>query len=58
MTWITGTSSQFRNPSSISSVPSSRLELQLNYLAKELELERLRREKLQMQVQEMQDNLV
>ena len=54
---MTDTSSVFKNPSSLAGVSSAQLEIQLNYLAKELELERLRREKLQKQVEEMQDNL-
>jgi long-subunit acyl-CoA synthetase (AMP-forming) len=54
---MTDTSSIFKNPSSLAGVSSSKLEIQLNYLAKELELERLRREKLQKQVEEMQENL-
>lgn len=57
VTWMTDTSSIFKNPSSLAGVSSSKLEIQLNYLAKELELERLRREKLQKQVEEMQANL-
>jgi len=51
---MTDTSSIFKNPSSLAGVSSYKLEIQLNYLAKELELERLRREKLQKQVEEMQ----
>ena len=54
---MTDTSSVFKNPSSLAGVSSAQLEIQLNYLAKELELERLRREKLQKQVEEMQENL-
>jgi hypothetical protein len=57
VTWMTETSSIFKNPSSLAGVSSAQLEIQLNYLAKELELERLRREKLQKQVEEMQENL-
>jgi len=54
---MTDTSSVFKNPSSLAGVSSAQLEIQLNYLAKELELERLRREKLQKQVEKMQENL-
>jgi len=50
VSWITDTSSQFKNPSSIGGITSSKLELQLTYLAKELEVERMRRENLQKQV--------
>lgn len=57
VTWMTDTSSIFRNPSSLAGVSSSKLEIQLNFLARELELERQRREKLQRQVEEMQENL-
>ena len=46
VTWMTDTPS-FRNPSSLAGVASSKLEIQLQFLAKELELERQRREKLQ-----------
>jgi hypothetical protein len=59
VTWMTDTSSLFKNPSSLAGITaSSKLEIQLQYLAKELELERIRREKLQQQVQEMQDLMV
>jgi len=44
---MTDTSSLFKNPSSLAGITaSSKLEIQLQYLAKELELERIRREKL------------
>lgn len=43
-----------QNPSSFT-LASSKLELQLNYLAKELELEKKRRETLQSQVNQMHD---
>jgi len=46
ITFNTDTSSFMRNPSTINTVASSKLELQLNFLAKQLELERQRREKL------------
>ena len=45
------------NPSSLNTYVSSMMELQLNFLAKQLELEKMRREKLQMQVEEMQATL-
>ena len=53
VTWITDTSSFVNNPSTINTIASSKLELQLNFLAKQLELERQRRERLQTEVQEM-----
>ena len=40
ITFNTDTSSFMRNPSTINTVASSKLELQLNFLAKQLELER------------------
>ena len=40
VTYITDTSSFIRNPSTINTIASSKLELQLNFLAKQLELER------------------
>lgn len=45
------------NPSSLSGLASSKLEIQLQFLAKELELERIRREKLQKQVEDMQQQI-
>ena len=53
----TDTSSFMRNPSSINTVASSKLELQLNFLAKQLEMERQRRERLQSDVQVMAKKL-
>lgn len=55
---MTDTSSAFQNPSSLAGVTSSKIEIQLQYLAKELELERIRREKLQKQVEDMQEMMV
>ena len=46
-----------RNPSSINTIASSKLELQLNFLAKQLEMERQRRERLQSDVQIMAKKL-
>ena len=46
VTYMTETSSLMHNPSTINTVASSKLELQLNFLAKQLEMERQRREKL------------
>lgn len=40
ITYITDTSSLLRNPSTINTIASSKLELQLNFLAKQLEVER------------------
>ena len=40
ITFNTNASSFLKNPSSVNSVASSKLELQLNFLAKQLELER------------------
>ena len=53
ITFITDTSSLGHNPSSLNTYASSKMEMQLNFLAKQLELEKLRREKLQAQVEEM-----
>ena len=53
----TDTSSFMRNPSSINTVASSKLELQLNFLAKQLEMERQRRERLQSDVEVMAKKL-
>ena len=53
----TDTSSFMRNPSSINTIASSKLELQLNFLAKQLEMERQRRERLQSDVQVMAKKL-
>lgn len=48
ITYMTEASSLARNPVSVQlSGTSSKLELQLDFLARELELEKLRREKLQ-----------
>jgi hypothetical protein len=58
VTWMTDTSSVFKNPSSLAGITSSKIEIQLQYLARELELERVRREKLQKQVEEMQEMMV
>ena len=49
----TNTSSFLKNPSTINTVASSKLEMQLNFLAKQLELERQRRERLQDTVEVM-----
>jgi len=57
ITFITDTSSMMRNPSTINTIASSKLELQLNFLAKQLELERSRREKLQSEVTSMAEKL-
>ena len=57
ITYITETSSLLRNPSTINTIASSKLELQLNFLAKQLEMERMRREKLQSEVQSMAEKL-
>ena len=46
-----------QNPSSIAYTQSSKLELQLNFLAKELEVERKRREALQKKVEDMHEEL-
>ena len=46
VTFITDTSSMLHNPSSLNTYASSKMELQLNFLAKQLELEKIRREKL------------
>ena len=46
VTYITDASSFIKNPSTINTIASSKLEMQLNFLAKQLELERIRREKL------------
>ena len=53
VTFNSNTSTFMRNPSTVNTVASSKLELQLNFLAKQLELERLRREKLQNTVETM-----
>jgi hypothetical protein len=45
-TWMTDIST-YQNPSSLTGIPSSKLEVQLQFLAKELELERMRRQKLE-----------
>ena len=45
------------NPSSLGTIASSKLELQLNFLAKELEIEKKRREDLQSQVDIMHEAL-
>ena len=50
VTFMTDATSFLRNPSTINTVASSKLEMQLNFLAKKLELERQRREKLQGEV--------
>lgn len=47
VSYITDATTFNMNPSTIDTVASSKLELQLNFLAKQLELERMRREKLQ-----------
>ena len=47
VTFNTDTSSMFHNPSSLNTYASSKMEMQLNFLAKQLELEKQRREKLQ-----------
>lgn len=57
LSFNTDASSYLRNPSTINTVASSRLELQLNFLAKELEMERDRREKLQSEVKTMAQKL-
>ena len=57
VTYITDCSSLMRNPSTVNTIASSKLELQLNFLAKQLELERQRREKLQSEVQTMAKKL-
>lgn len=57
VTFQTDTSSMFRAPSTVNTVASSKLELQLNFLAKQLELEKQRREKLQDEVVTMQRKL-
>ena len=57
VTFITDTSSLMHKPSTINTVASSKLELQLNYLAKQLEVERQRREKLQSEVENMAEKL-
>ena len=46
-----------RNPSTVVTVASSKLELQLNFLAKQLEMERQRRERLQNEVGTMAEKL-
>ena len=46
VTFNTDTSSMLHNPSSLNTYASSKMEMQLNFLAKQLELEKLRREKL------------
>lgn len=54
VTWNTDIASTYiQNPTTVKSVNSSALELHLNFLAKELELERLRRENLQHEVERM-----
>lgn len=57
VTFVTDASSFIRNPSTINTVASSKLEMQLNFLAKQLELERIRREKLQETVETMAKKL-
>ena len=57
ITYNTDTSSLLHNPSSLNTYASSKMEMQLNFLAKQLELEKQRREKLQAQVMEMQVTL-
>ena len=57
ITYNTDTSSLLHNPSSLNTFASSKMEMQLNFLAKQLELEKQRREKLQAQVMEMQVTL-
>ena len=62
MTYVTeATSALTHHPLSVSTAAltsSSKLELQLVYLAKELEREKNRRERLQKQVDEMHDAIV
>ena len=54
ITYNTDASSFYRNPSTIgASETSTKLEMQLKFLARELEMERHRREKLQNEVKEM-----
>ena len=55
MTWNTDASYQQDNKSVAFTNASSKLETKLNFLAKQLELERLRREKLEKEVVTMQD---
>ena len=57
ITYITENSSLNHNPSTIDTVKSSQLEMQLTFLARQLELERNRREKLQNEVENMADRL-
>lgn len=54
VTYVTEVSGFSKNPTTVGpSVASSKIELQLNFLARELELERQRREKLQEEVDQM-----
>lgn len=58
VTYMTDASSQILNPpSEVDSVASTKLEFQLNFLAKQLEIERQRREKLQYEVESMHQKL-
>ena len=57
VTFFTETSSFFNQPSTVPSIASSKLEMQLNFLAKQLHLERQRREKLQSEVEAMAKTL-
>lgn len=57
VTYITDMESLCIQPSTINTTASSKLEMQLNFLAKQLELERQRREKLQSEVEEMASKL-
>lgn len=50
MTYVTEASSVMQGPLSSVSMVSSKMELQLDFLARELELEKERRSKLQDQV--------
>ena len=52
VTWHTNLS-YVPNESTIVTCASTKLELQLNFLAKQVELERIRREKLQKEVTKM-----
>jgi hypothetical protein len=55
VTFVTDATSFYRNPSTVAntSEATAKIELQLQFLAKELELERYKREKLQKEVENM-----
>ena len=53
LTWVTDVTSNLQNPSTYVGVPSSQIETQLETLARELELERAKRERLERMVEEI-----